>query len=361
MSTTVLRAKALSTGYRQKKREWYAVSRNLELGFRGGEVCALIGPNGAGKSTLLRTLAGLQAPMRGEILLHEEPLVRYSRLKLARSLAVVLTGRLHTGRMKCRSLVSLARYPYTGWLSRGGAEDEEAVERAMDAVGMADLAEAGADELSDGEFEKVMIARALAQEPEVMLLDEPAAFLDFARRVELMHLLHRLSRERGMAVLVTSHDLDLVLRSADRVVLLSGGGTAADGAPEDLVLSGALERVFSSPLVYFDLEEGSFRARSERAREEVGLYGRGHLRHWTARALLRLGYEPLQPSDMKQRDNRRTIRVTEGKDGPHWELELHFRGEPQHGAVRHCSSLYQLLQELSRGCYMSSSGDKRIR
>ncbi len=348
MSETVLRASALSTGYRQKKHEWYEVSRNLELGFRGGEVCALIGPNGAGKSTLLKTLAGLQAPLDGEILLHEEPLDRYSRMKLARSMAVVLTGRLHTGRMKCRSLVSLARYPYTGWLSRGGAKDEEAIERAMEAVGIAELAEAGADELSDGEFEKVMIARALAQEPEVMLLDEPAAFLDFARRVELMHLLRRLSRERGMAVLVTSHDLDLVLRSADRVVLLAGGGTAADGAPEDLVLSGALERVFSSPLVYFDLEEGSFRARSERARQEIELYGNGQLRHWTARALRRVGYEPLHPADIEQKNARGTIRVTDGQNGPQWELQLPSRWEPEEGAVQHCSSLYRLLQSLSR-------------
>jgi iron complex transport system ATP-binding protein len=338
VNETILKTNELATGYSHGRRGDFEVCRGLDLSFYRGEVCALIGPNGAGKSTLLRTLAGLQQPLKGSIVLSGRPLERYGRGDLARSMAVVLTGRLNMGRLSCRSLISLARYPYTGWLRRGGREDEEAVERAMEAVGISEMADAEADELSDGEFEKVMIARALAQEPEVMLLDEPAAYLDFARRVELMHLLNRLAEERGMAVLVTSHDLDLVLRSADRVVLLAGGGTAAEGAPEDLVLSGELERVFSSSLVYFDMEEGSFRARQEQSGRRVMLRGSGQLRVWTARALQRAGYEPQDPVK-RNGDRPREVAVYEGADGPKWEL--------RRGDVRHrCTSLYRVIRNL---------------
>jgi iron complex transport system ATP-binding protein len=253
-------------------------------------------------------------------------------------MAVVLTGRIDVGRMSCRALVSLARYPYTGWLRRNSRADEEAVENAMSAVGITDMAGAEADELSDGEFEKVMIARALAQEPEVMLLDEPAAYLDFARRVELMHLLNRLAKERGMAVLATSHDLDLVLRSADRVVLLAEGGTSGDGAPEDLVLSRQLEHVFSSSLVYFDMEEGSFRARRRGRGRTVAVHGSGEPAVWTARALERAGFDPVTPGD--RAEPAAEVHITADGERLTWQLG---RGS----GFRRYTSLYTLLRELS--------------
>jgi iron complex transport system ATP-binding protein len=296
--------------------------------------------------------------MAGEVRLHGKPLGAYSPTARARSLAVVLTGRLRTGRISCRSLISLARYPYTGWLRGKSAADERAVERAIEAVGIEDLAENDVEELSDGEFEKVMIARALAQEPEVMLLDEPAAFLDFARRVELMHLLGRLARERGMAVLVTSHDLDMVLNAADRVLLLARGAVVAEGAPEDVVLGGELEAVFAGPLVYFDMQEGSFRARREQPLEPILLHGSGQLYRWTARALQRSGFEPRNPQDSQYAQDpqdpqyvqdaqeskvvRRNaaacgleVRVTEERGRPVWELQGRLTGR--------YTSLYELL------------------
>jgi iron complex transport system ATP-binding protein len=217
----------------------------VSVALRPGELVCLLGPNGAGKSTLIRTLCGMQAPLAGRVLLGGEPLEKLSAREVARRMSLVLTERVAVGLMPVATLVALGRHPYTRWGGRLRPEDREAVWRAMADAGIEAMACRPVCELSDGERQKVMIARALAQEPQVMILDEATAFLDLPRRVELMHLLRRLTRSRRRAILLSTHDLELALRCADRLWLLPLGGPLQDGAPEDLVLSGAFGSALS--------------------------------------------------------------------------------------------------------------------
>lgn len=285
----VLRTDSLSIGYRRARRDAAVVASGLRFALRPGELVCLLGPNGAGKSTLMRTLARLQPALSGRIWLDGRPLEELRPGQLARRLSVVLTDRVDVGAMSGFGLASLGRHPYTGWTGTLSVRDERIVQWALHAVRADGLTDRLIVEMSDGERQKILIARALAQEPRVMLLDEPTAFLDLPRRVEVMDLLRRLARENGQAILLSTHDLDLALRNADRLWLLSADGALFDGAPEDLVLSGAFERVFSAEGVSFDRDRGSFHTREESS-GVVLLEGEGAAAHWARRALERIGF-----------------------------------------------------------------------
>ena len=285
----VLRAENLAIGYRLPRREERVVASALQVEVEAGEMVCLLGPNGAGKSTLMRTLAGLQPALSGAVWLDGARLESLSARELARRLSIVLTDRVDVGNLSAFGLVSLGRHPYTSWSGGLSETDRAAVRSALDAVGAATLSQRPVLELSDGERQKVMIARALAQEPKLILLDEPTAFLDLPRRVEMMGVLRGLARETGRAVLLSTHDLDLALRSADRLWLLGGDGLLHAGAPEDVILSGACERAFASQRVNFDAFSGSFHIERPAA-GIVHLYGEGLALRWTERALEREGY-----------------------------------------------------------------------
>ena len=282
---SVLVAQELTIGYRRRM-----VAKDLSLTLRTGELVGLLGPNGVGKSTLMRTLAGMQPPLAGRVLVQGDDVSQLPARELAKRLSVVLTERMEVGAISARELVALGRYPYTDWMSRLTEADQRVVTWALQAVDAMPLANRNVHELSDGERQKIMIARALAQEPAVLILDEPTAFLDLPRRVETMHLLRTLARETGRAILLSTHDLDLALRSADQVWLMANNGQMRVGAPEDLVLSGALERSFASSGVTFDVESGAFSAQIPYA-GSIDVVGRGVAAHWTKRALEREGYQ----------------------------------------------------------------------
>ncbi len=286
---TVLRTEDLSIGYRRVRKAPVVIASDLNFSLQPGELVCLLGPNGAGKSTLMRTLARLQPPLSGQIWLDDRLLDDLRPGQLARRLSIVLTDRVDVGAMSGYGLVSLGRHPYTGWTGTLTEQDEQIVQWALHAVGASDLSGRLTVEMSDGERQKVLIARALAQQPRVMLLDEPTAFLDLPRRVEVMDLLRQLASENGQAILLSTHDLDLALRNADRLWLLSADGELFDGAPEDLILNGAFERVFSAEGVTFDRERGSFHTRQE-ACGRLRLEGDGVAAFWTRRALERIGY-----------------------------------------------------------------------
>ena len=292
----VLRTESLSIGYRRTRRAAAVVASGLRFSLRAGELVCLLGPNGAGKSTLMRTLARLQPALSGRIWLDGRLLEELRPGQLARRLSVVLTDRVDVGAMSGFGLASLGRHPYTGWTGTLNESDERIVRWALQAVRADGLADRLIVEMSDGERQKILIARALAQEPRVMLLDEPTAFLDLPRRVEVMDLLRRLARENGQAILLSTHDLDLALRNADRLWLLSAEGALYDGAPEDLVLSGAFERVFSAEGVTFDRDHGSFHSREESC-GLVLLRGEGASVFWARRALERIGYAVEEVAD----------------------------------------------------------------
>ena len=291
--TTILSTQNLSIGYRQPRRADSVVARQLNLDLRRGELACLLGPNGAGKSTLMRTLAGMQPPLEGTVTLEGQAVHTLAPAHLARRLSVVLTERVDAGNLSAYELVTLGRHPYTDWSGRLREADHEAVRRAIRAVAAEELSERPVNELSDGERQKVMIARALAQEPTVMLLDEPTAFLDLPRRVEVMAMLHALARTTDCAILLSTHDLDLALRNADRVWLLPANGVMQAGPPEALVLSGAFAAAFRSEGVEFDSRQGTFKVQRQ-SRGPISLNGEGERAFWTARALERIGFEVIR-------------------------------------------------------------------
>ncbi len=286
--TWLLETQNLAIGYPAPRRETVVVARDLQLQLAAGEMVCLIGPNGAGKSTLMRTLAGMQKPLTGRVLLDNVELHHLLPIERAKRLGIVLTERPNVGLLSGYALVALGRHPYSDWTARLSRHDESVIRWAVDAVGAGDLAERPVMELSDGQRQKLMIARALAQEPDLILLDEPTAFLDLPRRVEIMQLLKRLTRETGRTVLLSTHELDLALRTADSIWLMSGGQIDT-GTPEDLVLSGAFEAAFRSEGIHFDRESGAFSGQRPTG-ILVAVSGDGVTHTWTRRALERAGY-----------------------------------------------------------------------
>lgn len=290
MSEAVIVGRDLTVGYQQRRGVTTTILSDLSLQLYQGEFACLLGPNGAGKSTLLRTLAGTQPALHGAVTIGNVPLHKLQQKELAQRLSVVFTDRLQVGNLTVYELISLGRFHYTGLRGRLTRRDHQAVRWAIQATHLDDLADQLVAELSDGQRQRVMIARALAQEPEFMLLDEPTAFLDLPTRVEITGLLQRLARQTGLAVLISTHDLDLALRTADTLWLITGDGRFIHGAPEDLVLNGAFEATFASANLRFDREVGGFRYRQHKAGLVVvdaeGLAGR-----WLRRALEREGYE----------------------------------------------------------------------
>jgi iron complex transport system ATP-binding protein len=256
--TLALRARDLAVGY-QSHGGRRAVLERVNLDVRAGELVCLIGPNGIGKSTLIRTLAKLQPPLRGSIAIAGADLASLRAGDVARRVGVVLTERVALGGLTVRQVVELGRYPHTGWLGMLTAADHDTVSWAIDVAGAGHLATRDVHQLSDGERQRVMVARALAQEPCILLLDEPTAFLDVASRVELMGLLGQLTRRCAVAAVVSTHDLELALRVADRLWLILPGGELVSGAPEDIVRSGAIANAFEGPQVRFDAADRSFR------------------------------------------------------------------------------------------------------
>ena len=325
---SVLRTLDLMVGYGVSPRH-HVVARDLALDLHEGELVCLLGPNGAGKSTLLRTVCGMQRPLGGDVLVDGQPIGGLSVLNLARLVSVVLTDRVSVGLLRVYDLVAVGRHPHTGWTGRLKAADRRAIRTALEAVGAWAMAGRFVAELSDGERQRVMMARALAQEPRLMVLDEITAFLDLPHRVEAMRILRGLAHDGGRAVLVSTHDLDLALRTADRIWLMAQGGRMHVGAPEDLVLSGVFETVFAGEGVRFDRDTGSFEL-PRVARTSVRLIGEGVAARWTARALERIGL------DVHDINGHGAIRV-EVRDGERmpWRLIIE-------GAERTCASIAEL-------------------
>ncbi|MCC7494144.1 MAG: ABC transporter ATP-binding protein [Fimbriimonadaceae bacterium] len=291
--SSVLHARGLSVGYLPDR----PVAADLDLTVAAGELVCLLGPNGAGKSTLIRTLCGLLPPLAGEVALLGEELGRLTPWQRAQRLSVVLTDRVSVGHLTVEALVALGRQPHTDWTGRLRASDWERIDWAIAAVGAEALRQRLVAELSDGERQKVLVARALAQEPALIVLDEPTAFLDLPHRLELTRLLRDLAQSGGRAVILSTHDLDLALRAADRLWLLRPGQPLQAGAPEDLVLAGAVAATFEQPGLLFHPETGAFEA-PVAGRGAVCLDGHGLRAVWTRRALQRAGYQIDDAADL---------------------------------------------------------------
>ncbi|MEH2084023.1 MAG: ABC transporter ATP-binding protein [Nostoc sp.] len=290
MSNSILTTHNLTIGYKTSRKTFRCVASDISVSLQAGELVCLLGPNGAGKSTLLRSLAGMQPPIAGEVKLLGKNIYHLQPQNLAKRLSLVLTEKVDVGMLSAYTLVTLGRYPYTDWWGNLTPEDKAIVHWAIKSVGAVHLAQRQVSELSDGERQKIMIARALAQSPIMILLDEPTAFLDLPRRVEIMQLLRQLARETNQAILLSTHDLNLALRLADKVWLLSTNGILHVGAPEDLVLNGTFADTFESEGVEFDVASGEFHLHTSH-KGEINLIGEGIAATWTIRALKRAGFQ----------------------------------------------------------------------
>ena len=256
--TDTIVIRALSIGY-PGKQSVKVVSEGITDTLRSGYLTCLLGENGAGKSTLLRTLAGFQPALGGSIEIMGKPLQQYKEKELATVVGVVLTERTNLQNMTVTELVGMGRSPYTGFWGRLSAEDREKVKEAMGLVGIGHLANRLVQTLSDGERQKVMIAKALAQETPVIFLDEPTAFLDYPSKVEILRLLHRLATGMDKTIFLSTHDLELALQMADRLWLMAKGRGVVAGTPEDLALAGTLDAFFARNGIVFKNIEGHYR------------------------------------------------------------------------------------------------------
>ena len=286
----------LAIGYKSRK-EAKTVAEGIGATIKGGELTCLIGANGAGKSTLLRTLAGFLPAMGGTIRIGGKGIGDYSPKELARTVSIVLTEKPDVASMTVGEMVCLGRSPYTGFWGNYSGDDRRVAAEAMATVGIRRLEGRKVSTLSDGERQKAMIAKALAQQAPVMLLDEPTAFLDYQSKVETMRLLRRIARQTGKVVFMSTHDLDLALQTADTLWLMGRGGRLAIGSPEDLAIDGRLEAFFAHDGMDFDTATGLFSV-STPAGIAVGVDGpEGLRRSMLCKALRRNGIAPADPGD----------------------------------------------------------------
>lgn len=216
-----------------------------------GGLTALVGRNGTGKSTLLRAIAALGPKQRGEIILCGKRIEELSPTEMAKTVALVTTDKVRITNLRCRDVVALGRAPYTNWIGRIQPQDEEIVGEALASVGMSDYADRTMDSMSDGECQRIMIARALAQQTSIILLDEPTAFLDMPNRYELCTLLRRLAHEERKCILFSTHELDIALELCDSIALISPPQLHILPT-EEMVRSGHIERLFTTGIVRFD-------------------------------------------------------------------------------------------------------------
>ena len=312
--TSILETRNLAIGYKSGN-VISTISENLNLTLEAGKMVCLLGPNGAGKSTLMRTLAGLQNVLSGEISIEGDLLSDLKPSDLARKLSLVLTERVEAGNLTVLEVVTLGRTPYTSWLGTLSTYDQERIQQALEAVGITAYKQRRIHQLSDGERQKVMLARALAQETNLILLDEPTAHLDLPSRVEMMHLLHTLAREANKAILLSTHELDLALQTADQLWLMKQRGSVATGVPEDLVLNGAFEAAFAKNGFYFNRSSGTFTIQKKVASLHVSLSGNADIIFWTKRAL-----EREEIGTVPEADARCHITITETSSGITWQL-----------------------------------------
>jgi iron complex transport system ATP-binding protein len=254
MKEPTIQIQSLCTGYRSGKNS-VIVAHDMNATIRGGELTCLLGPNGAGKSTLLRTLSAFQPPLGGDIIILGRNLCDYSDKELSKVIGVVLTEKNDLRNMSVEDLVGRGRSPYTGCWGTLHEQDRQIVANAIQMVGITQLKDRMIQTLSDGERQKVMIAKALAQQTPVIFLDEPTAFLDFPSKVEIMQLLHTLSRTTGKTIFLSTHDLELALQIADTIWLMDKEKGVMIGTPQQLAGNGSLNDFFSQRGIEFNIHD----------------------------------------------------------------------------------------------------------
>lgn len=332
MLTPLIQTQALTIGYHDKHQQ-RRVQEALTLQVYRGEMVGLIGPNGCGKSTLLRTLLGLQPALEGQIYIDQAPLEQQSLAKRARLVAAVLTDPIEIEHFTVKEMVALGRNPYTNWLGKLSVQDQLRVDEALQQVHMESYAQRPISSLSDGEKQRVLIAKALVQDTPAILLDEPTAHLDLPNRVDIMILLQQLARETHKAIIISTHELDLAIQTSDKLWLMTPQKGVAVGTPEDLILSQRLQKVFENPRYVFDNEMGGFMLEHHLQYDialESSAQGAAYL--WTQRALARAGYRIVPQAALR-------IKVNESP------LSWHLCTESDEVV---CNNIEKLLEQLHK-------------
>jgi iron complex transport system ATP-binding protein len=337
MPQPIIQTSGLSIGYAGKREKRNVLHEGLNLALFPGETTCLLGLNGAGKSTLLRTLCGFQPPVKGEIRLMGKPLDAYSQAERSLLTGVVLTEKTNAGGITVYELVSLGRHPYTGFFGRLKKHDKKRIEEALEAAGISHKSDSYVYELSDGERQKAMIAKILAQECPIILLDEPTAFLDVTGRIEILILLRKLATEQQKSILLSTHDIDQAIRMGDRLWLLKKDHPMVCGTPEDLILNSAFETFFGKENMVFEPFSG--RVTLKTSFFPIGLGGDRFTSHWVGNALIRNGWQPSETNGFPRIhciDKHRII--------------LHLPGDRQ----KEVTSVQELLAEMKTLCLIQT-------
>ena len=253
---TILSTSNLSIGY-QSKKEKNIIAENLNLTFEEGKLISLVGGNGIGKSTLLRTITGIQKPLAGTVTLKEKEIHLYDSLSLAQNLSLVLTEKLPPNNLTVFELIALGRQPYTNWLGKLSAEDLEKINQAITLTHVEHLIDKKHHEISDGQLQIVLIARALAQDTPLIILDEPTTHLDLFHKVSVFKLLKKLSQETNKCILFSTHDIDLAIQLSDEMIVMSESSVEQD-QPCNLITKGIFNTLFKDSSITFDGEKGKF-------------------------------------------------------------------------------------------------------
>ena len=242
MDKTIISADGLSVGYGRK-----VIVDGIEFEVKQGEILTLIGPNGAGKSTVLKTIAGYLKRLDGTVMVGNRDMLEFSEKEMAKRLSVVLTERISPELMTCREVVETGRYPYTGSFGLLTEKDRAVVENAIEKVSMQDYADVDFSSVSDGQRQRVMLARAICQEPEILILDEPTSYLDIHHKIQFLEILRSLAKEKQMAVILSMHELDFAEKISDYVLCIKGGKITLSGTPDKVFTAENIMGLYDIP------------------------------------------------------------------------------------------------------------------
>ena len=256
MTKTILHTDNLSIGYTSKSGK-NVIAQNLNLKLSEGKLIALIGANGIGKSTLLRTITRIQKPLEGDVFLNDRNISEYEPLELAQNLSVVLTEKLPPSNLTVFELVALGRQPYTNWLGTLTDSDTAKVREALELTQITHLSNKKHYEISDGQMQNVLVARALAQDTKLIILDEPTTHLDLVHKVALFKLLKKLTHETGKCILFSTHDVDLAIQLSDEMIVMTPEKIVQND-PCTLISDGTFNTIFKDEHIFFDAEKGKF-------------------------------------------------------------------------------------------------------
>ncbi len=330
-NANIIEVRNLKTGYFSDKRKDHVVFGPVNLQVSHAEMIALIGRNGIGKSTLLRTIAGIQSQISGDIIICGHRIQDIALKDMATMVSFVATDFTHSFQISVEEMVSLGRYPYTGWLGKLNREDKIKIGAAIDLVGIGPLLHKKIHRISDGERQKVMIARALAQDTPIIILDEPTAFLDLPSRYEILRILNELTLNANKTVLYSTHDLSIAMDISDKIWLMAEN-EIHEGAPEDLLIRKVFRKLFLNSPAEFDPKTSAFRFKRE-FREQIEIQGDKKFRLLTKRAMERIGFQVME------QEGRFIVNIMEMNGKPEWTVEQ------EHKAISF-QSIYDLVTYL---------------